>query len=304
MFYYRAYNLVIRSEVECPEFSPVAISPGVVPDVTIRYGDTPARLANPRSNYDDAYVIPNQHLILLNDNGTRIWVRDGKEIVVTHPERCLDSDDRMWLLDTCFGVLLHQRGALVLHGSAIETRRGVVAFVGASGNGKSTTAAVFHDRGYNLMADDICAITLDKDNRPLAAPSFPRLKLWEDMTVHLGKDPKELSRLQPHEEKYGVPVVHRFAAQAGTLDTVYVLGLSNAAEVSLRPLAGGEKLSALLNNIYRPQEAAALGLRPSQFHLAANVAKRIRVCHVERPAVSFLLDTLVTFLEVDFERED
>ena len=70
-------------------------------------------------------------------------------------EGSLGSDIRVFLLGSCLGALLHQRGVLALHASAIETDQGAVLFMGDSGMGKSTTLQAFIKRGYKMLADDI-----------------------------------------------------------------------------------------------------------------------------------------------------
>ena len=52
-----------------------------------------------------------------------------------------ESDVRVFLLGSCIGALLHQRGILVLHAGAIHTDKGAVLFTGPWGIGKSTLLA-------------------------------------------------------------------------------------------------------------------------------------------------------------------
>jgi hypothetical protein len=75
----------------------------------------------------------------LNGSGT-LQVSHGRSIVVDAD----NADDRtaaLWVLGPAMGVLLQQRGVLVLHASAVTMDGGVVAFLGHSGWGKSTMAA-------------------------------------------------------------------------------------------------------------------------------------------------------------------
>jgi hypothetical protein len=55
-------------------------------------------------------------------------------------------------------LVLQALGGEVLHASAVLTARGVVAFCGASGSGKSTIAYGLHRRGHGLWADDAVAL--------------------------------------------------------------------------------------------------------------------------------------------------
>lgn len=59
--------------------------------------------------------------------------------------------------------LLQALGYEMLHASAVRTERGVVAFCGESGTGKSTIAVGLSRRGYPIWADD--ALLLDTDAR-------------------------------------------------------------------------------------------------------------------------------------------
>ncbi len=56
---------------------------------------------------------------------------------------------------TVTAFLLALRGQCVLHGSAVVLREGAIAFVGASGQGKSTMAAMFCAAGADLVTDDV-----------------------------------------------------------------------------------------------------------------------------------------------------
>jgi hypothetical protein len=59
---------------------------------------------------------------------------------------------------TALPMILQARGVEVLHASANLTERGVVAFCGASGTGKSTIAVGLNHRGYEIWADDAVAL--------------------------------------------------------------------------------------------------------------------------------------------------
>ncbi len=68
-------------------------------------------------------------------------VRSGHEIVVDVRPGLDDRLVQLLLLGPAFAALLHQRGHLVLHASAVSIDGEVVVFLGRSGCGKSTIAA-------------------------------------------------------------------------------------------------------------------------------------------------------------------
>ena len=105
-----------------------------------------------------------------------------------HP-RPNDNDVRLFLLGSVMGALLHQRGWLPLHGSAIRLPDGTAAiFMGPSGVGKSTLAAAFRRRGYAVAADDVSLIFTGADGSPLLQPAYPELKLWAEAAAKIGED--------------------------------------------------------------------------------------------------------------------
>lgn len=64
---------------------------------------------------------------------------------------------------TITAFVLAMGGQLVLHGSTVELAGTGIAFVGASGQGKSTMAAIFCAAGASLVTDDILPLTFDSD---------------------------------------------------------------------------------------------------------------------------------------------
>ena len=84
----------------------------------------------------------------------------------------------LFLIGTVFGILLHQRGEIVLHASAVRVNDKAVLFCGPSGAGKSTLAAALAQRGFPLVTDDLCAITLTAGAAPMVQPDGRHLKLW------------------------------------------------------------------------------------------------------------------------------
>lgn len=74
-----------------------------------------------------------------------------------HATKCHSAQDRA-VVDTYYRsvvpLLLQSRGVEALHASGIVGPRGVYAFCGPSGRGKSTLACLLAERGYGLWADD------------------------------------------------------------------------------------------------------------------------------------------------------
>jgi hypothetical protein len=72
-----------------------------------------------------------------------------------------------------------------LHASAVSTGERAIVFLGGSGTGKSTLAAILdanEDMNWHLIVDDVLPAILSPSG-PVAAPHFPQLKLAPEEPV-------------------------------------------------------------------------------------------------------------------------
>jgi hypothetical protein len=83
---------------------------------------------------------------------------------------------RHLLLDCVIPLILSRREPLVLHASAILTNHGAIAFIGTSGQGKSTLAASHGQLGYPLISDDYLVLR-EVGEDWVAVPSYPGVRL-------------------------------------------------------------------------------------------------------------------------------
>ena len=86
------------------------------------------------------------------------------------------------------GALLHQRGLLAIHGSAVRNDKNTCIITGKSGVGKSSLAAGLLELGYTLVADDISVIGNLENGGFFVHPGIPSLKLWKDVLLHLKQE--------------------------------------------------------------------------------------------------------------------
>jgi hypothetical protein len=195
---------------------------------------------------------------------------------------------------------LFQRGLLPLHGSAIEVHGSCVVILADCGQGKSTLAGVFRNRGYRILADDVCVVSLTEDGLPLVLPGYPQLKLGMEAAKKLGKDPESLRRIHPRVEKVSLLLQEEFCRDPLPLRHLYVLETSAHGDFNLEPLKGVEKLTAIMNHTYRLFFLKGLGVKASHFKQCVAVAKQTPLTRVTRPAEAFLLDELAQLLEENF----
>src|SRR5262245_58440390 len=100
-------------------------------------------------------------------------------------------------------VMLPALGMDVLHASAIKHRKGVAAFCGSSGTGKSTIAVALGRRGYTLWADD--AVAVDNSSPPPTAVPLPfavrlrpdAVRFFNGAPIRAGSIPKTRDAARP-----------------------------------------------------------------------------------------------------------
>lgn len=110
---------------------------------------------------------------------------DGQEVRCYPAPGIPAQTIRHLLLDQVLPLVLSQRGSLVLHASAVVTSQGAIAFVGATGRGKSTLAASFSvHHGFPLMTDD-CLLLHERAGQVISTPSYPGVRLWGDAVATL-----------------------------------------------------------------------------------------------------------------------
>ena len=76
-------------------------------------------------------------------------------------------------------LALSQQGKLVLHAAAVDVGQGAVAFLGVSGQGKSTLASSFALNGVPFLTDDGLVVEFVHDQYMLHS-SLPSVRLWQD----------------------------------------------------------------------------------------------------------------------------
>jgi hypothetical protein len=297
---FKAFGLTISS---CLHFPELLLGAGAT-DLTVVYGEVPRELpvAQEKSNGVRYQAIPGL-LLLEVPRIARFLIRDGNEIVIDRQPEATDDDLRLFLLGSCMGAILQQRGLLVLHGSMVQVRDACVLFLGNSGMGKTTLAATLARRGYSTLSDDVCAVSIAEDGVPYATSAYPRAKMWVESLQHFGIDPAELRRVRPASEKRTVPLESFCSADRVPVSCLYVLsspGARKEAHLSVRSLTGPPRIRVLRDNTYRVEYLRGLNQTARHFQQIVHLASRLPVKRVFCARQEFAVEKLATVVENDF----
>ena len=153
-------------------------------DVEFVEGDSDTFSAASRSIPPDQQGHWAQYAALPDGSRYRRWANlleflvspDGRHISA----RALSANEeafQAYLLVDALSYAMVRLGREPLHATAVLTDRGVAAFIGASGRGKSTLGALFVHGGCPLLTDDMLILTAEGDAF-LAHPGPPRIKLY------------------------------------------------------------------------------------------------------------------------------
>jgi hypothetical protein len=156
-------------------------------------------------------------------NVAELLVCNGSEIIVDPASNTHIQLLRNFILGPALGILLYQRGRLVLHASAVVIDGRAIAFLGWKGSGKSTIAAALHARGHKVAADDLVALKMDGVKKPMVLPGIPQLKLWPDAVKSIGENPESFPRLYIESEKRARRIDDGFSDISIPLEKIYVL---------------------------------------------------------------------------------
>jgi hypothetical protein len=175
-------------------------------------------------------------------------------------------------------------------------------FVGPQGVGKSTLAAHFKRHGYQLLSDDVCAITRDKKGNLIVLPAFPLMRLCTDAYERLSAvDPAVISA-RFDVDKYLIQFADCHSKQSVKLCAIHLLSDHEQSEIVQRSVLGFERLTLLFDNLYRPSYLRGFDSRGDIMKLASSIANQTVVTEIIRPRDVARIDDLVVYLEKEWQR--
>lgn len=306
-YWYTAYHLHIASDWALPALPPSQTHP----DIRLRQAHA-ATFPQPVQRESGWHIKTDGDIFLHAPELGLFGALNGKT-VIAYPQPEIDATTwANFLISMGLNILLFQRGLLLLHASVIVIHGEAVAFLGASGWGKSTLAAVFGQHGHHIIADDTLAVDLSLPSAPTALPAYPQIKLYPDSLLRMGIAPEPLPRVMPArrangEEKRFRLMDNAFADAPMPLRRLYVLHKSDST--LLERLTPHEAFRELLTHSFVGKMETQFGVRllsdtaRAQTHLrqCTQLLTHIPMQRLHRPWSLNRLDEVVALIERDLD---
>ncbi|AOZ92689.1 aldolase [Paenibacillus crassostreae] len=280
---YKAFGYSIQSDILLPELQQIYNPESNINiDITIRYADLTEKWLE-LSVSTKKFVVTEDLIMFMIPNLAIFAVEGGTTITISSEKDANEDKLRLYVLGSCMGAILLQRKILPLHGSAVVIDHKAYAFIGDSGHGKSTLASAFIQRGFQLLTDDVIAVTLDQHNIPYVTPAYPQQKLWQESLDTFGMNSDQFRPVFDRETKYAIPVTSHFSIDPLPLAGVFELIKMDCSQPEIRAIEKLERLPLLYRHTYRNLFLPNKGLTPWHFDTTARMSGHIDIYQIQRP---------------------
>lgn len=287
-FHYSVFGMLVRSNVCLPPLVAVAAAANPA-DLELHLGISPfpgekIPLPGEELVYVSPYTeesgepslriwgTPGGSLLRLSYcDGTQFWVdRTGKTLWACWSDALSLENTLSYLLGPVLGLLLRLRGVVCLHASAVAFGDYSIAFVGAAGAGKSTTAAAFAREGHAVLSDDVVALA-ERDGVFHVLPAYPHVSLWPESVTMLYGSEVALPHFTKGWDKRRLALGdagNQFERRSLPLGAIYLLGPRQAEAPGVKDISPQAAFLDLVTNTYatntldrekRGEEFAGLG---------------------------------------------
>lgn len=205
---------------------------------------------------------------------------DGREITSWPGAGVPAGSWQTYLLGQVLSFALVKNGIEPLHATVVVVNGSAVGFLGSSGQGKSTLAAVFLQTGHRLLTDDLLVLH-ERQGVFWAYPGPNRLKLFPDQARHLLGDDVVGVEMNGIASKHVIPLrASHFQNAPVPLHSLYVLHspgkTSRRSLIRFSRLRPRRALIELLRHTFNRVLVAPSRLQ-QQFEMAALLATKMPV---------------------------
>lgn len=290
---YAAFGLTVAADIELPELPRTEPPSPDRADVVVERGT----VDRPRGADDESTVhceSADEYYLLYP--AADVLVADGRRIVVDPAEKTPHEVIRHLVIGPAFNHLLHQRDVFVLHASAVAVDGAAVAFVGESGQGKTTTAAAFLRDGHRVLSDDVAAITFPPDG-PVVRSGYPSIKLDPAVVDRFDLEIEQVPRTCGARDRHFYRMDRDQPTDPVPLERIYRLEDGGGVEIGSMPPE--RQLMTLVSNTYTVAVLGDTREASTNFDRCATLAETVGVRRLRRPRRLEVLSDVVEAVRTD-----
>ncbi len=213
--------------------------------------------------------------------GVARFAAHGGERLTIEPEPHTNGDEiKRHALMLPLAVLCYQRGLVPLHAAAARRDGRTVLIAGDSGAGKSSLLAALAGNGWEPLADELTALTVDTNGRPIAHPAPAEVRLWPDAAQRLTTPARPTPTVQP------IPV-----------SAIWWLSVTADPSVHADTIRGLDAVDAVTRLTYNAGVALRLLDRQANLRVAAGAARHVTAVRLRRPRGAWCVPELCAFVD-------
>ena len=280
--FYLIHGLVASSEITLPL---VELTKPSSIDITIKLNQIDSNFLATEDELNagvGSIRLGAQDILVNIANIAKFRIQNGNEIHIdaSHKENPDWEAIKLYLFGSIMGILLFQKGLLVLHSNAVLINNQAVLIAGKSGVGKSTLATIFQQQGYPVLSDDVVAIN---QNMRIQG-GFPQVKLWEDTLKELNIPSHDLQAVATQPGKFHYKLANHLGEPIDIkVKAVYVLSVVNHKQSPmLKPIKGLERFNQLITHTYRNELIGSTEIQVPHLDLCAKLSENIHIANITR----------------------
>lgn len=245
----------------------------------------------------------NEEAYLFWQGVVKILAKDACALIVEPVDTQIDPKFlSLYILSEALGIILFQKGLLLIHASAIKIGSQTIVFFGNAGIGKSTTAAAFAKRGHTVLTDDMVAIKVDESNGIKVIPGFPQIKIWPPSVEGLGYNGEALTPLFSGSRKRVIQQRENFPKESIPLSQLFFL--NRGEQLKITPMNQVETMLLLRAYFPCPYKLLQGTSQKEHFRQCTQLLNQIKVSKIERPDDFAILNQLITQIETELMTVD
>lgn len=290
-YYYKLYDLIVKSDFKMDEL--LQIEERKDYDVCIKYENINEDI---KRKVDEVfwYHIEDNYAVLEIRDVANYYIKAGKEIIVDPFENYKMHELKTFILGSCFGILLKQRGQIAIHGGAVKINNKAFILTGKTGAGKSTLTNAFMDKGYKFLSDDVSPLNVKEIIKVM--PAYPQQKLCKDAMDKMGYNTEEFKKIDEKRDKYAISAYDSFIKEPLELGGICEIELHNKKDVNIEEVKGKDKILSIIRNIYRIEIFDENQLNKDYFKKCLNIALNIPLFKIKRPKDGFTVNRQIELI--------